>query len=93
MPSLYVHLAPPEKIAAHIADDDREHGRPSALAEFGLWHKVASFENVAGTDQTDEARVFHTQCGVNQSERPDRMDEAENEPGSARCPKCFGKKG
>lgn len=80
MPQLYVHLAPPEAMKAQ--------GRAAALAEVGLWHRVASYENQPG-----EVRLYDTDCGITQPERPDRMDEADHEPGGARCPKCFTKKG
>jgi hypothetical protein len=91
----FVHLAPPEAIAAHIADPDREKGRPSALAEEGFWHRVASFLDKPGTWDRDEARQFTTTCGLVQDERPDRMDEVTGDPpavpGGALCAACFPK--
>lgn len=93
MPELYVHLADPTEIAAHIKDPDPEKGRASALAEAGLWHRVASFENAPGAHDRDESRIYTTTCGLTQADRPDRMDEAENPPKGALCAVCFGKKG
>lgn len=89
----YVHLADPKAIAAHIADPDPEKGRPSALAEEGLYHRVQSHLLKPGTWDRDEARQYTTECGITQDERPDRLEEVTGDPpaipGGARCPACF----
>lgn len=91
--ALYVHLAPPEAIAAHIADPDREKGRGSALAEEGVYHVVKSHLLKPGTWDRDEARQYTTECGLTQDERPDRLEEVTGDPpavpGGERCPECF----
>lgn len=90
---LYVHLAAPEIIAAYAADDDPEHNRATALAEYGQNHKVASYRDTPGTDTTDAVRTFSTACGLEQDEAPSRMDEADDDhvPTANLCPKCFKK--
>lgn len=95
---LVVHLAPPDVVAAHIADPDPELSRSSALATAGEYHKLQGGLNVGykewpGAEDRDEQREYFTSCGLTLRERPDRMEEVENQPTGALCPKCFGKKG
>lgn len=80
--ALYVHLPP--------AVTDK--ARAAALAEDGLWHKVASFREKPGTEDRQEAREFTAECGLVQDDSPDRMEESETKPGGARCPDCFAAK-
>ena len=91
MPELYVHLAPPEVVQAHEEDPDPELGRPSALRDAGLYHKVVKAELRRGTEYEDEYRTYETTCGIVQRERPDRLEELDFEPVASLCPACFKK--
>lgn len=93
MAQLFVHLAPAADVAKYEGDKDPGHHYASALVDFGQWHKVDRFTDTPGDHETQESRSFVTVCGIEQDDRPSRMEEADNEPGGDRCPKCFGKKG
>lgn len=53
----------------------------------GVHHKVEDFADSPRTGQRTVAAV----CGLTESGRGDHVNEANVEPGGARCPKCFGK--